>query len=183
MTRKILLAGLLGAVAMFAWTSIAHMVLPLGEAGINQIPNDADLMNALHAKLGDAHGFYMYPSMSANQDMSAYAAKLTSNPSGLLIYHPPGQRALTPGKLIIEFLTELAEALLLAWILAQTVFKTYASRVGFALVCGITAAIATNISYWNWYGFPTSYTISYMFTEIAGFLAAGVVAARVIRSA
>jgi len=35
---RILLAGVIGAIAMFIWTSFAHMALPLGEAGINEIP-------------------------------------------------------------------------------------------------------------------------------------------------
>jgi len=38
--KRIFLAALLGAIAMFIWTSIAHMALPLGEAGIREIPNE-----------------------------------------------------------------------------------------------------------------------------------------------
>jgi hypothetical protein len=38
---RILLAGILGGIARFAWTSIAHMALPLGEAGIAEIPNES----------------------------------------------------------------------------------------------------------------------------------------------
>lgn len=188
--RRILLAGLLGGVAMFFWTSLAHMVLPLGEAGVGQIPNDSDLMNALHAKLGEAHGLYLFPNMGVDANatsgqksaaMAAYGQKLATNPSGMLVYHPPGQQQLTPAQLITEFVTELAEAILLAWLLAQTVLKSYVSRVGFAVICGVVAAIVTNVSYWNWYGFPTSYTVSYMITEIIGFLVAGLVAARLIK--
>ena len=33
MTR-IFFAGLLGGIAMFIWTSIAHMALPLGDTGV-----------------------------------------------------------------------------------------------------------------------------------------------------
>jgi len=36
---RILLAGILGGIVMFIWTSIAHMVRSLGEAGIAEIPN------------------------------------------------------------------------------------------------------------------------------------------------
>jgi len=31
------------------------------------------------------------------------------------------------------------------------------------LVTGILAAITTNLSYWNWYGFPGAYTASFFF--------------------
>jgi ABC-type antimicrobial peptide transport system permease subunit len=43
------------------------------------------------------------------------------------------------------------------------------------------AAITTNVSYWNWYGFPGVYTASYMLIEIVGFLLVGVIAALVLR--
>jgi hypothetical protein len=44
----------------------------------------------------------------------------------------------------------------------------------------LVAAIVTNVSYWNWYGFPASYTVSYMSIEVVSFLAAGLVAAKVM---
>jgi hypothetical protein len=46
---------------------------------------------------------------------------------------------------------------------------------------GILASLPTNVSYWNWYGFPGSYTASYMAIQIAGFIVAGIVAALVLR--
>jgi hypothetical protein len=57
--------------------------------------------------------------------------------------------------------------------LAQTRIVSFAGRVGFVLAAGIMAAISTNVSYWNWYGFPGVYTASYMFTQIVGFLLVG----------
>jgi hypothetical protein len=38
MTKRYFIAGVLGGIVMFIWTSIAHMALPLGEAGIREIP-------------------------------------------------------------------------------------------------------------------------------------------------
>lgn len=178
--KRILLAGLLGGLAMFIWTSVAHMALPLGEAGIQEIPNDAELVAVLHAKLGGTHGMYMYPGM-ASASMADYQKKLAAQPSGLLIYHPPGADTLTPGRLATEFVTELAEALLMVWLMARARIGSYWGRVGVAAVCGVLAAIATNVSYWNWYGFPGSYTAAYMLTAFGGFLAAGLVAARMVR--
>jgi hypothetical protein len=61
MNRRIPLAGLPGGIAMFVWSSLAHMALPFGQAGIREIPNDLETLNALHGKLGDASGFYLFP--------------------------------------------------------------------------------------------------------------------------
>ena len=182
MLRRILLAGVLGGVAMFVWSSIAHMVLPLGEAGLQEIPNESELLGAMRAKLGESSGFYMFPAMAREGDrsaaMTAYTRKLAANPSGLLIYHPPGADTLTPKRLGTEFLAEVAEALLLAWLVGRTRLSSYGSRLGFAAVCGLLAALVTNIQYWNWYGFPSSYTGAYMLTQAVGFVAAGLVIAR-----
>ena len=80
-------------------------------------------------------------------------------------------RPFTLGKWLgIEFVTELVESILVVFLLAQTTIASFAGRVGFVLVAGILAAIATNVSYWNWYGFPCLYTASYMFIQIIGFL-------------
>ncbi|HEV2803457.1 MAG TPA: hypothetical protein VGW57_00870 [Chthoniobacterales bacterium] len=190
-TTRILLAGLLGAIAMFAWTAIAHMALPLGEAGVQNTMDDEALLASLKANVKNNDGLYIYPSMGLGPNathaeqskaMETYPAKLEKNPSGFFIYHRPGSRPMNMGKfLTIEFITELCEALLVVWLLAQTRFVTFGGRLGFVLAAGIMAAISTNVSYWNWWGFPTVYTASYMFIQVVGFFLVGLVAAIMFR--
>jgi hypothetical protein len=186
---KILLAGILGGVAMFIWTSIAHMFLPLGEAGISEIPNESAVLGAMQSNIGDQTGLYIFPGpgvgknatrQKKNEAMKRMVEKMAANPSGILMYHAPG-RPFALGKWLgIEFATELLEAILVVFLLAQTAIASFAGRVGFVLVAGILAAIATNVSYANWYGFPCVYTASYMFIQIIGFLCVGIVAALVL---
>jgi hypothetical protein len=190
-TTRIFLAGLLGAIAMFAWTAIAHMALPLGEAGVQNTMDDEALLAALKANVKDQDGLYTYPSMGLGPNashaelskaMETYPAKLEKNPSGFFLYHPAGSRPMTMGKfLTVEFVTELVEAFLAVWLLAQTRIVTFAGRLGFVTVAGIMAAIATNVSYWNWWGFPGAYTASYMFIQVVGFFLVGLVAAIMFR--
>ena len=58
---KILLAGILGEIVMFVWTSIAHMFLPLGEAGISEIPNESAVLSAMQSNIGEQTGLYIFP--------------------------------------------------------------------------------------------------------------------------
>lgn len=190
-TTRIFLAALLGAVAMFAWTAIAHMALPLGEAGVQNTMNDEDLLSALKSTVKNKDGLYIYPSMGLPADathaqqseaMKTYPEKLEKNPSGFFIYHPAGSRPMAMGKfLTIEFITELIEAFIAVWLLAQTRIVTFGGRIGFVVAVGILAAISTNVSYWNWWGFPTVYTASYMFIQFVGFFLVGLVAAIMFR--
>jgi hypothetical protein len=185
---KILLAGILGAVAMFIWTSIAHMALPLGEAGISEIPNEEGVLTAMRSSIAEKSGLYFFPGLGVgpsatrqekNEAMKQEAAKMASGPSGLLLYNYARPFVFAKA-LTIEFATELVESILVVFLLAQTVIASFAGRVGFVLLAGILAAIATNVSYANWYGFPCLYTASYMFTQVIGFLCVGIVAALVL---
>lgn len=182
--KRILLAALLGGLAMFAWESIAHMALPLGQSGIHEIPNEQAVLSAMRSTLGETSSMYFFPAMgSAPNAMTEYDKKLAINPSGLLIYHPPGMKSLTAAQMVTELLTEILEALLAAVLLSRIRMATYWGRVGFVTLLGVLASIVTNVSYWNWYGFPIDYTAVYMLIKIVGFLCVGLVAARFISAA
>jgi hypothetical protein len=190
MTARAFLAAILGGIAMFIWSFIAHDFLPLGEIGMREFKNESAMLDALKTNIGDARGLYHFPGYRAGPNatrqeksdaMKRAMEKAASGPSGLLIYHP--SREFTFGKLLgIEFATELLEAILVVFLLTQTRIESFAGRVGFVFLAGILAAITTNIPYWNWYGFPSRYTAAYMSIEIIGFLCVGLIAALVLRN-
>ncbi|HWY46385.1 MAG TPA: hypothetical protein VNX70_03320 [Bryobacteraceae bacterium] len=190
MAKRVVLAGLLGGVAMFMWMSLAHVVLPLGEVGVQEIQNEPAVLTAMQAALGEKSGLFVFPSTGAgpnatsqekNAAMQHYDEKLAANPSGLLVYHPPGETGLTARRLVTEFLTELLEAFLVVFLLAQTHISSFGGRLAFVTVAGVVASLGTNISYWNWYGFPTNYTAVYILTQIMGFMFVGAVAGAIMR--
>ena len=191
MLTRIILAGVVGGIAMFIWSTIAHTVLPLGEIGVREMHGESAVIDALKTNLGQGEGLYLFPGLGAGRHpsreakreaMSHMGDKLASGPSGFLVYHP--RRPLNFARLLgVQFLTELVEALLAVFLLAQTRLTTFGARIGFVTVVGILAAIATNIPYWNWYGFPKRYTASYMFIEIVAFFVLGLVSALILKPA
>ena len=173
MNRRLLIAGVVGAVAMFLWIFVAHMALPLGEAGIKQIDNEEPLLTAMKSTLHGS-GMYMFPRMDTN-DQAANQRRIAAGPSGLLIYH--SARDFQFGKLLaVEFAVELVLVLVGMYLLSLTRIRTFAGRLGFFALLGLGTAAATNVSYWNWYGFPGAYTLAYSFTGWVGYLCAGLVA-------
>ena len=157
MSTRILFAGILGGGVMFVWTSIAHMALPLGEVGIKEIPNESTVVATLQGSLGDKSGLYLFPGLGVGENasrqekheaMKGSMEKLAAGPSGILVYN--SVRPFTFARYLgIEFATEVVEAILAVFLLAQTNIMSFGGRVGFVLTAGILAAIATNISYWN----------------------------------
>ena len=189
MSTRILLAGILGGIVMFIWSFIAHDLLPIGEMGVREIPNEDAVTNPMESNLGDTVGFYIFPgpglAPGATREQKAEGMKkaeqkMAAGAAGVLIYHPKREFNF-PRRLGIEFITEVVEALLAVFLLAQTRISGFAGKVGFIFTAGILAAISTNIPYWNWYGFPRIYTAGYMITQIVGFLLVGLVAALLIK--
>src|SRR5207237_10927929 len=91
------------------------------------------------------------------ESMNKAMDKPATEPSGILMYN--SARPFTFARYLgIEFATEVVEAILAVFLLAQTSISSFGGRVGFVLTNGILAAIATNIYYWNWYFFLAIYT-------------------------
>jgi hypothetical protein len=57
----------------------------------------------------------------------------------------------------------------------------FGRRFGIAVLVGVIAGIATNLSYWNWYGFGLDYTLANAFIEVVKFAVAGLVIALMLR--
>jgi hypothetical protein len=189
MSIRILLAGIFGGAVMFVWNFVAHDVLPLGEMGQRFMQNEDAVTSALQSNLGENSGFYIFPlgglTPGATSDQKKAAMQkaekqMAEGAAGVLIYRP--KRVFNfPKRLGIEFATDVAEALIAIFLLAQTGIRGFAGKVGFVLTAGILAAITTNIPYANWYGFPKDYTLSQMIMTIVGFLLVGIVAGLILK--
>jgi len=185
MSTRILFAGILGGIIMFIWNFVAHDLLPLGEMGVRLIPNEDAVTSVLQTNLGDTSGFYVFPSggltPGATREQKEAAMKkaeeqMAAGAGGVLIYRP--KRIFNfPKRLGIEFATEMIESLLAVFLLAQTRITSFGGKVGFILTAGILAAIATNVPYANWYGFPKTFTLAQMIMMVVSFLLVGIVAA------
>src|SRR6266480_6702011 len=189
MSTRILLAGILGGVVMFIWNFVAHDLLPLGEMGVRLIPNEDAVTSVLQTNLGDNSGFYVFPTggltPGATREQKQAAMKkaeeqMAAGAAGVLIYRP--KRIFNfPKRLIIQFMTDVAEALLAVFLLAQTGIRGFGGKVGFVLTTGILAAIVTNVPYANWYGFPKTFTLAQMVMTVVGYLLVGIVAGLLVR--
>ncbi|MGN6517639.1 MAG: hypothetical protein ACTHLR_17570 [Rhizomicrobium sp.] len=173
---RILTAALLGAIAMFIWTAIAHMATPLATMGFSQIPNESAVLSAMHQSIGDRNGLYFYPWVDPKdpQMMQKSAASQKAEPHGLLIYSAPGTNldADMAPMLVREFIKQFVEALIAAWIVSM-IAGSFALRWGAVIAIYVATSIATNVSYWNWYHFPLDYTVAQIVMEIVSGILAG----------
>jgi hypothetical protein len=185
---KKLLAGVLGGLAFFFWSFVAHDVLPLGKARIKEIPNEQAVLSSMKANMPE-DGLYLLPGLGLPENatraqqsaaMEARMHKVETGPSGLLAYHPALNFSF--GRALgVELGTNILQVLLAVILLGQTSLVSFVARWRFITIAGVLAGLSTNISYWNWYGFPGSYTLAYVCTIAMGFVFAGLVAAAIVK--
>jgi len=166
------------------------MVLGLGESVIKQIPNEPAVVGMLQTNLKET-GFYFFPGMDESRGMTKeqkaaaekkWMEQYQAGPWGILIYHPQGEQAVSPRKLGGQFGAEVVAGLVVAWLLAAaTGLKSYGGRLLFVAVLGLIPFLAVNFPYWNWYGFPTNFTMSELADKLITFVVAGLVLAAVVK--
>ena len=185
---KKILASVLGGVAFFMWSFVAHDMLPLGDLGVKDAPNEAVIIEAMKTNILD-HGLYIFPGIGVppnatmsqkGQAMEGRLKKVAAGPSGILVYHPSWDFSFNKA-LATELSTNIVQMLLAVILLGLTSVTGFMARWRFLAVVGLVAAITTNVSYWNWYGFPGNYIASYIFTVFMGFTIGGAVAAAILR--
>jgi hypothetical protein len=147
MAKRIVLAGVLGGVALFLWGGLAHQVLGLGTVGIESLPQPQPVMDALKASAPQS-GFYYFPTADAS---GRVAPEKVGGPAGIVIYQATGAGKPMTGQLINECILNVVLALFAAFLLSlASGLTSYVGRVGFVTLLGLTVALMSNVESWNW---------------------------------
>jgi hypothetical protein len=175
-TGRIISAGIVGGIVVFAWSALAHMVLPIGEMGVKSLPNEAPVTTAMKANIPD-DGFYFIPGMSkkpTDAEKKEWEAKYKAGPHGILVFHPGGEE-MNMGKMMgVEFGADVLAALIGAAILASMA-GGMGCRLMVGLGLGLFSWLNLDVSYWNWYGFPLELIEGSLIEQAVGWMAAAVV--------
>ncbi len=179
--KRVVLSGVVAGVVFFLWLSLVHMATPLGQVGIRAIHNEDEVLRSIKTNIAEP-GFYFFPgadtspkasSADRKAAMAVAMEKMKTSPTGIMVVYPNGKAPLAPSQLATELVNDLVQGLILAWLIWRSKETSMGGRVFFALMVGVIASMVTNVSYWNWYGFPTSYTLSYIFGEVTGYAVMG----------
>jgi hypothetical protein len=187
MIQRVLLAGLLGGIAMFVWGFVAHVVLPLYNDSFTVATKDDAIVSDLKSQL-PGPGMYMVPTYDMHKKMTdeekkAMDAKHAASPHALIVWKDAtGEPPMDAKTLACQFVACVVTSLLLSLILWKGAGgASFIGKMWMSALIGVTAAVAIDGSYHIWYGFPHSYLVASILDHAASFFCAGVVAALVIR--
>jgi len=177
--KRILLAGLVGGLVVFVWGAASHMLLPVGEMGLKSMPVNSPLPETMRANLAD-DGLYFFPGREVGRKQTeaedaVWMTKYKMGPTGLLLYHRSGNSPMSPRLLGVELATDIAGALLLAYLLTQLSAggAGIGSQMRISMLAGIFAWVSISVPYWNWYGFPCAFILAELIDQVVGWTLAG----------
>lgn len=175
---RILIAGVIGGVVFFIWGAVAHMALPIGTMGMTFAAPHATVLGAMKQDFR-GEGVYVLPSLPADKMSDAEAGKAfaptaTGNPYAFVVYQPEGRDPSDMGgNLGKQFVSDTLSALIVAWVLALGAFG-FGQRVAIATALGLFSWLTVSVPWWNWYRFPTAFTVGSLLEQVVGWLLAGI---------
>jgi hypothetical protein len=186
MMKSLLLGTILGGIAAFIWSTISWTVLSWHAKSVLHFQNE-DEVSAVIASHAPQSGMYLVPAgpseegMTPEQRRAAQAAAIGKMQKGPIMFAAVrrGGFGSYANGLIIQFLSLMAAAFLLTWLLLQTSGLTYARRVLFLAVTGLAASVIVNLPDWNWWGFSGVYTVVNLADFTLMWLFAGLLIAKV----
>ena len=174
---RAVIAGILGGIVFFVWAAAAHMALPLGEMGMRQATAEDPVIAAMKENL-PGPGIYSLPGLSGEQmgdaaAVAAYSAKAKANPYAFFVYQPQGRDGMAMGgNLATQLVTDILSAIVVAWVLSLGAIG-FGRRVLASAALGAFSWLTISAPYWNWYRFPTEFTVATLVEQVVGWLLAG----------
>jgi hypothetical protein len=190
MLGRLLLAGLVGGVIVFLLSAMQNTLLPAGAP--RSLPDQASVLPVLRASISQ-DGFYFYPGDALTSGMTReqrevtqadYRVRFKAGPTGVLVYSRGGEDFHFGRRIAVQFILSLVAALIAAAILvvaAGSGTTIYATRAGIVVLLGFFAFVYLEPQYWNWYGFPASYTLARICGGVGTWAIAGMAMAAIVR--
>ncbi len=185
---RILIAGILGGLAMFAGGAISHMFFEFESRQFARMNNESAVKDFITTQ-GFRSGMYDFPTVSADYDRMSQAEKdadanrlnsdFKQGPSGLLIIAPTGEDKMGLKQLGGELIANILAALLAAFITAHLSMAASFSRRWLLIVLMAPIAwLSLTLSFTLWYRFPIAFIQDGLFVGLIEWtLAGGVIAA------
>ncbi|MFN6963555.1 MAG: hypothetical protein ACK4S4_07295 [Pyrinomonadaceae bacterium] len=182
---RIVIAGVVAGLLMFVWSFISHTVLPLGETGVRMLPAEPAIVGTLKQNVPES-GLYFYPGLDmahgdvSPEEQAAWAERYKAGPRGILVYRTDGDEPMGAKMLLTELASNILACIVAAWVIAS-IGGSFVTRAIAAGMFGVIGWLSIDVSYWNWYGFPTSYAIAQGIDQFVGWLVSGAAIALLVK--
>ncbi|MGH1541768.1 MAG: hypothetical protein ACRBHB_15185 [Arenicella sp.] len=170
---KNVIAAVLAGIVIFVWGFISWTAIPWHDAVVNKFSDEAAVTQVL-VDNSPQTGVYYLP--HAEED---YAV---GKPSAFVNMLPEGHSSGMAGMMIKSIIGNIIIAFLVICLLLKTTGLGFVQKVGFVALTGLIIGIAGNFPYWNWFGFPTGYTVVMILDTVITWVLVGLVLAKLVET-
>jgi len=190
MGGRMILAALLGGLALFVWGFLFHAVFMMDLRFKHDLRGGEAELAALVKSHAPAHGVYALPGYGAlrtensEANQEAYAQRVKEGPVGFVVVLPEGRdiAAGFPMQLLREYATSVGLALIATFLIVVAGgLSGPIARVTFCVLLALFGCLQTDVRFWNWDFFPADWTIYLLIDKVVGGVLLGIVLHLVLR--
>ena len=162
--NKIIVPSLITAVVVFIWMFISWAVIGWHNVDVKNLPNGEALAEQMKQSISEP-GIYIYPGQPEDESdagMNAWIEKYKAGPNvNFMVYNPAGADPMNPMQFVKSFIINFIAAFIAGVLLMMTLAQnpSFWRRVIFVMMLGIFAAFVGPFIEWNWWNFPTGYSM------------------------
>lgn len=188
---KIILAAVLGGIAMFLWGAVDHDVLPLYNNTLQKFTNEEAVTQAI-ASGAPASGTYFIPYMAnlppGATETEKKAAEQTMEERSqkgpqMFAFVRVGDFGSFGVHLLGELLKDIVATFIFVWLLVGAGVSSTRNRIVFGIALGLVVIFSETMSHWIWYDAGFLYTLTAAINQVGGFVVASLVIAKILPTA
>jgi hypothetical protein len=162
--NKLIVPSLLTAVVVFVWMFISWAVIGWHNTDLKTLPNGDVLAEQMKQSMTEP-GIYIYPGQPEDESdagMKAWTERYKAGPNvNFMVYNPAGADPMSPMLFVKSFIINFIAAFIAGVLLMMTLTQnpSFWRRVIFVMMLGMFAAFVGPFVEWNWWSFPTGYSM------------------------
>jgi len=167
------IAAVVAGIIMLIWGFVSWTILPWHNTDVHAFADQASTMQVM---LDNAprSGIYTIPANQADYTQNEPAAfvNVLKNGYGAGMGEMMGVGLI--GNILMAYLAIL--------LLSKTAGLNYSQKVAFIGLIGLLIGVAASFPYWNWFGFPTGYSLVNIIDTVITWVLAGLVIGKLVPS-
>lgn len=187
---RVSVAGVVAGLLVFCTGAFEHMVLGWSGRTMSHLPSETAAVEFVRGQQLEP-GIYGFPDHPANLEelpaeeqervMKDLEERYQAGPTGWIIIGPSGQDMMGAAQFGGEIASNIAGALIAAWIVSLIVPRSFAVRWAAVALMGVFAWLSISASHYIWYRFPGLWVGDELFAALLEWSVAGLVIAAIVR--
>lgn len=187
LTKKQYKAAIIGGLIVFLWGIFSWMVFPWHQKCMKKFKDESAVAHVIKKNAPES-GVYVLPNTfdyskdTSKDEMKRGVRMMEKGPFMFANVKVHGIGGMSVKPFIISFIIHVIGACIVTWMLVQAKGLDFRTQVGFVTLFGLAMGILTQLSDWNWWGFPFAFAFTNIVDMTIGWFLAGLGIAKLLKA-